>query len=191
MFERFTQPAREAIVRAKLEAEMAGSRVIELQFLLLGVIATAEGPAGAVLRDAGFVADDVRTLLQHEQDLGDDDAAALKSIGIDLDAVRASLEGSFGAGALGGAETERPAGWLGRLKGGHGHTPFAPASKKALEFAVRHAVVLKDSQIGAEHLLLGVLTGAESDAATRTLVESRLPVAELKARLIIAMDAAA
>ncbi|MFD4180859.1 hypothetical protein [Rhodococcus sp. NPDC058514] len=52
------------------------------------------------------------------QALGVEDAEALKSIGIDLDAVRESLEASFGDDVLERAGPGERRGWFGRLSAG-------------------------------------------------------------------------
>jgi len=189
MFERFTRPAREAVVRAKIEADLADSRSIALQFLLLGVLETADGNTAKVLREAGFDATEVRRTIRGTTELGDEDAQALKSIGIDLDAIRASLADSFGEGALRGQDEEPPEILFGRKR--FGHSRFSREAKKALELALRYALARREKSIGAEHLLLGVLTCAESDELTEAIIEAKLPVTELKARLLAALDAAA
>lgn len=40
--------------------------------------------------------------------------------------------------------------------------PFTPAAKKALELSLREAVAHKDSEIGVEHLLKGLIRGADA-----------------------------
>jgi ATP-dependent Clp protease ATP-binding subunit ClpC len=47
----------------------------------------------------------------------------------------------------------------------HGHIPFTPRAKKALEMALREAVALGDHFIGSEHLLLGLLKEGQGMAA--------------------------
>jgi ATP-dependent Clp protease ATP-binding subunit ClpA len=43
---------------------------------------------------------------------------------------------------------------------------FAPATKKALELSLREAVRRGDDDIGSEHLLLGLLRGADERTMT-------------------------
>ncbi|MDG3009246.1 Clp protease [Rhodococcus sp. D2-41] len=189
MFERFTRSAREAVVRAKVEAEMADSAVIDSRHLVLGVLQAGDGPAVTVLCEAGFGAAELRRALREGDELGDADAEALRSIGIDLDAVRASLEQNFGEGALEGPEPEETAGIFGWRKPARGHTPFTRDAKKSIELALRQAVHRKDGEIRPEHLLLGVLTGGEPAAAR--MIESKIAVADLRTRLLEEMGRAA
>lgn len=194
MFERFTTQAREAVIDAQGEAKALKASRIEVVHLLLGVLAGAAGtPLGAVLSDAGLTIDDTRTEVARSrggQALGDEDAAALRSIGIDLDAVRESLDATFGEDALDRAEsaenTERR-GWFG-LKG-TGHIPFTPGAKKAIELSLREALARKDGHIGAEHLLLGVVRGGDDDAAA--VIARHLTPAELRVRVLALLDRAA
>jgi hypothetical protein len=82
------------------------------------------------------------------------DASALAAIGIDLDAVRRSVEESFGPGALSGRRRRRG-----------GHLPLCPKAKRALERSLREALALSDRHIGPEHILLGLASDADSGAA--------------------------
>jgi hypothetical protein len=88
------------------------------------------------------------------------DAAALASLGVDLEAVRARADAVFGDGAL-----DRGTG-----RGRRGHIPFTPDAKKALELALRETVRLGSSAIDGAHLLLGLLraTGSPAEVLLRT-----------------------
>lgn len=140
MFERFTKGARAAVVAAQGEGRALGRERIGPEDLLLGVAVTP-GRAADVLASHGSGADALRAARRPPIDPG-----ALASIGIDLDEIRRRAEASFGPGAL-----ER-----GRA-GRRGHVPFTPEAKKALELALREALHLGDKEIGAEHVLLGLL----------------------------------
>ena len=152
MFEKFTSDAREAVIAAQREARHLKATRIEPVHVFLGVIASAKPGLRDALEGEGYTSESVRSRLSDGIALGDGDSKALESIGIDLDAVRASLEATFGEGAL-----DRPAdekrGWLRRKSG--------QIAKKALELALREAIAHKDSQIRCEHLLLGLLRGAD------------------------------
>jgi ATP-dependent Clp protease ATP-binding subunit ClpA len=76
------------------------------------------------------------------------DPEALASLGIDLDAVRARIEGTFGPGALERAS----ASCLG----------ITPQLKLALAHALDHA---GDSPLSDEHVLLGILSVPDSAGA--------------------------
>ncbi|MFC6564302.1 Clp protease N-terminal domain-containing protein [Actinoplanes utahensis] len=133
--------------------------------------------AARVLREAGVDRDYVRAaIIRHAGDRSEakaildrdaEDAAALKAIGIDLEAVRAAIEENFGTGAL---QLVRPApkkkGLLGRFSSAtSGHVPFSPRNKKALELSLREAIRLKQNFIAPEHILLGILREGQGLAA--------------------------
>src|SRR4051812_42756354 len=99
MFERFTDRARTVVRLAKSEADALGHPMIGTEHLVLALLQEDGGIARTVLGHAGVEHSEVR-----EAVAAGDDAAALRSIGIDLDAVRASVEQSFGPGAPDRAE---------------------------------------------------------------------------------------
>ncbi len=85
--------------------------------------------------------------------LGDEDAAALASIGIDLEeVVRRMDDGDSGP--------DRRRGRFSRV-----HIRFSRPSRKVLELALREAIALKHNYIGTEHLLLGLVR--EGDVIVR------------------------
>jgi ATP-dependent Clp protease ATP-binding subunit ClpA len=106
MFERFTDTARHVLVQAQDDARGLGHGYIGCEHLLLAAAAAGE-PAGAVLRGQGVTPDRIRAEIlrasgpgQTAGPAGGLDAQALASIGIDLDAVRARIEATFGPDAL-------------------------------------------------------------------------------------------
>jgi ATP-dependent Clp protease ATP-binding subunit ClpA len=106
MFERFTPGARTVVIHAQQHARRLGHRYIGPEHLLLGLAGSGE-PAGAVLREYGITPENVEEEIVRRAGLGagaglfvDLDQDALSVIGIDLDAVRARIEASFGTGAL-------------------------------------------------------------------------------------------
>ncbi|MDQ2876584.1 MAG: Clp protease, partial [Actinomycetota bacterium] len=106
MFERFTPGARTVVIHAQQHARRLGHRYIGPEHLLLALAGTGE-PAGAVLRGYGITPEFVEEEIVRRAGLGagaglfgDLDQDALSVIGIDLDAVRARIEASFGTGAL-------------------------------------------------------------------------------------------
>ncbi|GAB3000391.1 Clp protease N-terminal domain-containing protein [Amycolatopsis acidiphila] len=106
MFERFTPDARTVVVHAQEHARRLGHRYIGCEHLLLAVASTGR-PASAVLREHGVTPERVEEEIVRRVGLGggaelfgDLDRDALSAIGIDLDAVRARIEASFGAEAL-------------------------------------------------------------------------------------------
>ncbi|HKS44974.1 MAG TPA: Clp protease N-terminal domain-containing protein [Amycolatopsis sp.] len=106
MFERFTPDARTVVVHAQEHARRLGHRYVGCEHLLLAVVSTSR-PASAVLREQGMTPDHVEEEIVRRVGLGggaglfsDLDREALSAIGIDLDAVRARIEASFGTEAL-------------------------------------------------------------------------------------------
>jgi ATP-dependent Clp protease ATP-binding subunit ClpC len=76
-------------------------------------------------------------------------ANALESLNISLEDVHAQVEDLIGRG------TFVPT----------GHIPFTPRAKKVLELSLREALQLGHNDIGAEHLLLGLIREGEGVAA--------------------------
>jgi len=155
MFERFTSSARGTVVRARDEAVQAGHDRVGTQHVVIA-LADDTGTAGEVLRDAGVTANALRWALRETSSTPDVDldADALRTLGIDLDDVRRSVEETFGAGAL---DIPARAGDRARGRQRAGHVPFSPDAKKGLERAVRQALTLGQNRLGSEHVLLGVL----------------------------------
>ena len=162
MFERFTTQARSVVTLAQQEARELSRPNIGTQHLLLGILGTP-GTAGALALEALGVGErdvraDVRRLDRDRSAFSDQDADALRSVGIDLDEVRRTVEESFGPGALERGATADGRPWA-------GHVPLTPGSKKALELALREAIHLGHRSIGTEHLLLGLVRDDTCSAA--------------------------
>ncbi|WP_263121129.1 Clp protease N-terminal domain-containing protein [Cellulomonas sp. RIT-PI-Y] len=141
MFERFTADARTTVTEAQARARDLGADRIDGTHLLLALSAGG-GPAGAALAAAGITPDRLTALIGSSGL----DAEALAAIGIDLDAVRAGADHTFGAGALDRAGRRSPR-----------HLTFDREAKKTLEVGLREAVRLGDRSIDSGHLLLAVL----------------------------------
>jgi ATP-dependent Clp protease ATP-binding subunit ClpA len=180
MFERFTASARGTVVRAQQEAVDAGDGYIGTEHVVLA-LAQDEGIAGEVLRDAGVTAANLR---RRRAEVGSDDSAgpldadALRTIGIDLDDVRRSVEDAFGTGALDDTSSRRS----GRRWAG-GHLGFTRHAKGSLERGLRQAVMLGITRIGSEHLLLGILDEG-SGAGVRLLSAEGVDLAQLRATTV-------
>src|SRR4051794_13162243 len=106
-FQRFSSPARQAVVRAQEEARAADAPAVEPAHLVLGLLGEEEGGA----------------------------AAALAPLGVDAEGIRTAL----GSGP-----------------GSPPQIPFAVATKKVLEDALRESLALRHDWIGTEHLLLAL-----------------------------------
>jgi ATP-dependent Clp protease ATP-binding subunit ClpA len=178
MFERFTASARGTVVRAQEEANDAGDHHVGTEHVVVA-LAQDDGVAGVVLRDAGVTAESLRRWLRQvpadDDSSGRLDADALRSIGIDLDDVRRRVEETFGAGAL----DDVPERTGGRRWGHNKHIPFTSRAKKSLERGLRQAIMLGDTRIGSEHLLLGVLDEG-SGLGVRMLRDQGVDLAELR-----------
>jgi ATP-dependent Clp protease ATP-binding subunit ClpA len=102
-----------------------------------------------VLEGLGASRTDLRRVVrdltgQHPAGLSDDDAEALRVLGIDLDEVVRRIDRDLGG-------TPEPA--VAR----HSRPRFSKGAKKALELSLREAIRLGDGFIGTEHLLLGLV----------------------------------
>ena len=109
MFERFTPDARTVVVHAQEHARRLGHRYLGGEHILLAAVSTSQ-PASAVMRDHGVTPELVEEEIVRRVGLGAGaslfgglDRDALATIGIDLDAVRARIEASFGPQALSNA----------------------------------------------------------------------------------------
>ena len=158
MFERFAKDAREAVVHAQDEARTQGAPRIGPEHVLLGAVRTPDTVAAQALGRLGVTH---ATLLAAVRTRPTDtiDADALAGIGVDLEAVRAQVEASFGPGALDAAPGQTP---------GKGHLPFDAAAKKLLEISLREAVRYKHRRIDSGHLLLAAVR-SDDTAAYRAL----------------------
>ena len=197
MFERFTEAARAVVVQAQFDASELQHAYVGTEHLLLALLEDRAGPIAVALRDSGV--DQVRVRDEIIKRVGlpagtdplpdsdGEDAAALKAIGIDLNAVRRAIEENFGPDALrlpGAAEPKRR-GLLRRLSGG-GHTPFSGRAKKVLELSLREAIRLRHNFIAPEHIMLGILREGQGLAAL-ILADAGTDMAKLRADLTRAL----
>ncbi|GGL43425.1 Clp protease N-terminal domain-containing protein [Nocardia jinanensis] len=162
MFERFAGNARMAVVAAQEQARELRSPEIRVEHLLLGLLQQAEPRLRTLLAQNGLTERNALRSLGtagEDEPLGAGDAEALRSIGIDLDAVRESLEANFGADALNRAvPSDESWGLRGRRRGGRfGHIPFTRGAKKVLELSLREALARREKTIETGHVLLGIL----------------------------------
>jgi ATP-dependent Clp protease ATP-binding subunit ClpA len=162
MFEKFSQDARSTVTAAVEDAEKFHSEHVGVEHLLLGLLRHADSELRGVLVQAGLTPE----ILEHrlaetagDRPLGSQDAAALRSIGIDLDAVIRNLEAAFGPEALQQTAAPKRRGFMAL-----GRIPFNPAAKKALELSLREAIVHKDKTIQVAHLMLGILRAPDTAA---------------------------
>jgi Restriction endonuclease/Clp amino terminal domain, pathogenicity island component len=183
MFERFTRTARIAVVLAHEEARELEAADIRPEHLLVGVLRASTRELSSVLRGYGLAVESVRMkLAESPEESFADDAEALRTIGIDLRAVKDAVTQAFGADAW------RNASRMSRRRG-RSHIPFTDASQQVLKLALREALAREDSYIGCEHILLGILRGG--DKAAIGLITEHVYTAQLRAAIIKLMDKAA
>lgn len=179
MFERFSAAAREVVTGAQQEARALGHERIGTEHLVLAALRHPRQPGTTTLRGLGVTTEACRTAVAavvtgRDAALDAEDARALRSLGVDLEAVRGRAEEAFGPGALDSPQAPAPAPStrrrtpFGRRRGrGSGpatlprHLPFTAGAKKALELSLRECLARKDRRIGVEHLVLGLLRCAD------------------------------
>ena len=176
MFERFTAEARQADVGAQEEASRLHHGQIGTEHLLLALL-QRNTPTSAVLARHGLTHDAVAASVVGHVRSGDLDADSLTTLGIDLDAVRSSVEASFGPGALDAREPGR-----------RGHLPFSRRAKKVLELSLREAIALSSKSISDGHIALGLLREGEG-LAMKVLADLGVDTEALRADLRSALVA--
>jgi hypothetical protein len=187
VFERFTRDARAVVISTQDLCHGLGADEVRPVHLLLALTQDGSGVRD-VLATHGITTVAVGECLgvsppAPPAPLSDDDAAALRSLGIDLDAIRDAVERQFGEGALDEPTNDAtrdsgrtaPSGeddddaWAsgGRVRWG-GHIRFGRGSKKALELSLREAIRTGSKEIRTEHIALGVLR-SDDEAVTMLL----------------------
>ena len=144
MFERFTHRARAVVAAAEEHARTTTSSEIRPEHLLMALLDDEDCLAVRVLDGLGAPRDEVRAQLtgrraRYVDGLDEDDAEALRVLGIDLDEVVRRIDRN-----LGGFTPRR------------GKVRFSRGARKALQLALREALALKHNYVGTEHLLLGL-----------------------------------
>ncbi|MEV5238607.1 Clp protease N-terminal domain-containing protein [Streptomyces cinnamoneus] len=153
MFQRFTKEARDVVVDAQEQARSLGHPEIGPEHLLLAAVHRDRAPGAATLARLGITPQACRAALTAPAAPFDEgDAEALRTFGIDLDAVRGRAEDVFGRGALDAVQPPAP-----ETRRLFGRLPFTRRARKALERSLREALERRDDRIGVEHVLLGVL----------------------------------
>jgi Clp amino terminal domain, pathogenicity island component len=186
VFERFTRDGRTVVVSTQELCRSLGADEVRPAHLLLA-LTEDDSSAREVLAAHGLTPDAVAEALgapgpAPSAPLGDDDAAALRSLGIDLDAIRAAVDKQFGEGALEGAgstpgatgredetDVDEDEADLARGRFGvGGHVRFGRGAKKVLELSLREAIRQHSREIRSEHIALAVLR--TDDEAVRMLL---------------------
>jgi ATP-dependent Clp protease ATP-binding subunit ClpA len=188
MLERFSRSARVSVVLAQEEARELSSEEVRPEHLLVGVLQSAGRELSSVLGGFGLTAAAIRDRLaatdRADDESFDDDAEALRSIGIDLRAVRAGVTRTFGDDAWDNALRKS-----GRRRRRRGRSPFTKSAKKVLELSWREALAHKDNWIGCEHIILGIVRGG--DKFTLGLITDHVGATQLRAAVVELLDTAA
>jgi hypothetical protein len=165
MWDRLTPTARQVMSLALEESEQFGHGYVGDEHVILGLLRGQASQASSLLRGHGLDLAGARAELQRLSADGltprsrTDEARALRSVGIDVEAVRGRLVAMFGAEAVGAAvwqASQRPW-WRG---GGRRRTPLCGPpffAKRAVWLAACHAEGHGEGAVTPEHLLYGVL----------------------------------
>jgi ATP-dependent Clp protease ATP-binding subunit ClpA len=178
MFERFTPEARATVVGAQEEARRLASSRMGTEHLLLALLGQ-DTPTAAVLGRHGLTRDDLAAAVSRSSSGDSLDADALTSLGIDLDAVRSSVEAAFGPGAL-----EEPALPASR----RGHVRLTPRARKVLQLALREALAMQSRAISDGHIALGLIRDGDG-RAMRLLAARGVDAAGLREEIRLALAA--
>jgi len=178
VFEQFTERARKVLGLAYEEAERLRHDYVGTEHVLVGLSQQDDSRAATVLQASGLGPDVLQAELDHLVTVGilpgpwHSKADLLRSLGIDLAAVRQAAEDSFGVDAIRAATRHaRRRSWL-REDWIMCTSPVSPLSGKALlvkrafELAGQEADELAQQEVGPEHVLLGVLRDAQDPAGT-------------------------
>jgi ATP-dependent Clp protease ATP-binding subunit ClpA len=195
MFERFTNEARAVTVSAQTYAREMAHNHIGTEHQLLALLDPTSGATATILADVGLDAARVKADIERyfatsEIRLGEKDAEALESIGINLDAVKRKIEETFGPGALEPTIYEERRGLFRRRKVSYGsrwHIPFTPRAKKVFELSLREAIRLKHKHICSEHILLGMIREGEG-LAMKIMVDAGVDVDEVRRRATASLN---
>jgi hypothetical protein len=187
MWDRLTVEARAVMDRASAEAGRLGHGYIGDEHILLGLLGQPQDPAAALLEEAGLDLAGARAELARLA--GDglipscrvDDAAALRTVGIDVERVRERLSAAFGAEAVGRVvwRASRRPWWRG---GGRRRTPLCGPplfAKRALALAAEYAETHGQRVVGPRQLLYGVLRDAADPYGTGLGRRGRRHLAQL------------
>ncbi|MGH3298541.1 MAG: Clp protease N-terminal domain-containing protein [Trebonia sp.] len=165
-----TRDAGAISIRAYEHATRLGHPYLGGEHYLLALAAAGQ-PTGGVLRERGVTPERVEAEIVRLSGaglFGDPDREALTTVGIDVDAVRAMAEASFGRATLGrtARDAHRGPGRLSpRRRSGATRAgvflPHGPGVNQALVAARREAAARHATQADVEHLALGILAVSE------------------------------
>jgi ATP-dependent Clp protease ATP-binding subunit ClpA len=174
-----TRPARLASGLARMEARRLGHHYLGAEHLLLGLLLEGDNLAARVLVAHGLDVETVRAGVDQLIAQGvlpgpqPSDGELLATIGVDLEAVHARVQATFGDKAY----------WEAAQRVQHRaaqpvtHTPHISDPTpimyvRALNIAA-HEAIARDQEVGPEHLLLGLLRDAEDPVETDLTAQQR------------------
>jgi hypothetical protein len=154
MFEKFTGSARQAVIEARQAAEEAGGDLVDSPDLLLGLLRVEDRAIDRLLADHELTPDALTEEFQRARRRGgisDAEAAALSTLGVDVDQVMRTVEESVGEAALSPPTRRR-----------HFFEPkktirFTHEARHTLMQTLREALSRNHKEIRTEHLLLALL----------------------------------
>jgi ATP-dependent Clp protease ATP-binding subunit ClpA len=183
-----TRPAGHASGLARMEARRLGHRYLGAEHLLVGLLLEGDNLAARVLVAHGLDVETVRAEVDRLVDRGvlpgpqPSDGELLATLGVDLKAVHARLQATFGDQAYWEAAQRvrrRPSQPV-------THTPHISTDPspllcgRALSVAA-HEAIARGQDVGPEHLLLGLLREAEDP------VETDLPPQDRRQRAVLGL----
>jgi ATP-dependent Clp protease ATP-binding subunit ClpA len=155
MFEKFSGSARLVVTAARQAAEEAGDGEIDGTDLLVALLRTEDETTERLLADHGLVPDEVAEDLKRARLRGgitDADAAALSTLGVDVDQVMRTIEETLGQDVLATPRRKR------HFFEPKGHLRFSAEARQTLIQCLREAIRRNHKEIGTEHLLLALLS---------------------------------
>ncbi|GAA2760859.1 Clp protease N-terminal domain-containing protein [Actinopolymorpha rutila] len=161
MLDHWPPPARQVMELANQESDQMRHSYVGCEHIL-AALATYPAHATDVLIRNGLDVASIRSELDRLVDEGvlpppwRNDADLLRTLGVDLDAVRHNLEAAFGADAM-----ERATRRASRRTGWHGLAGKPLLIKRAFQFAGEERRRLGHTQMTSEHILLGLLKDAQ------------------------------
>jgi ATP-dependent Clp protease ATP-binding subunit ClpA len=190
VFERFTSQARAVVLGAEEESRRLQQGHVGTEHLLLGLLSPDAGLAAVLLREAGVDLDraraEVARRLAAPPLLSEEDAAALRTVGIDVEAVLARIEAAFGPDAI---RAPDPHGRRGGRRRVATRSRFTPRARKVLELSLREAIRLREKSIGSEHILLGLLRDGRG-VAVEVLVDAGVDLGRIREQASVRRGAA-
>ncbi|MFI6576117.1 Clp protease N-terminal domain-containing protein [Nocardiopsis sp. NPDC050513] len=188
MFERFTKEARETVRGSVASAADRGEDRVGPGQLMLALADRADSTGARILADHGITRDALGGAGRQDGPAGltDDEIAALRSVGVDTDAVFRRIEESFGPDALRPDPSARRSRKRGRLGGA-----FDAEARKVLELSLRECLALRHKAIGTGHILLALLRQGLPESMAAVVAEHGLTYEEARRHVRAALDDAA